>query len=184
LGESFKGRSIAKGSEEVIMRTSNDITSTTIATPQGDMLLAATPRGLCGAWFIGQKYFPEDSTNWESNSKHAVLVDAREALERYFRSPADGFDLPLDLTVGTEFQQQVWRALLRVKPGSTLSYGQLASQLKRPNASRAVGAAVGRNPISVVVPCHRVVGGNGSLTGYAGGVERKAALLKLEGALL
>ena len=94
------------------------------------------------------------------------------------------FDVPLDLSGGTAFQQSVWKALLEIPPGTTTSYGALGRQLGRPLAVRAVGAAVGRNPLSVVVPCHRVLGADGSLTGYAGGIDRKRALLTLEHAPL
>ena len=94
------------------------------------------------------------------------------------------FELPLDLEAGTSFQQAVWRALLQIPAGGTTSYGALGQCLGKPQASRAVGAAVGRNPVSVVVPCHRVLGTGGALTGYAGGLERKSALLRLEGALM
>ncbi|MDP2988100.1 methylated-DNA--[protein]-cysteine S-methyltransferase, partial [Hydrogenophaga sp.] len=92
--------------------------------------------------------------------------------------------LPLDKHAGTPFQQQVWQALLGIAPGATASYGSLSAAIGKPAAVRALGAAVGRNPISIVVPCHRVLGANGSLTGYAGGLERKTALLSLEGAAL
>ena len=108
--------------------------------------------------------------------------DGVEALQ-YLRGERDGFDLPLDLSGGTPFQQEVWQALLAIGRGATRSYGELSQHLGRPRAVRAVGAAVGRNPLSVVVPCHRVLGADGSLTGYAGGLGRKVALLTLENAL-
>jgi methylated-DNA-[protein]-cysteine S-methyltransferase len=101
-------------------------------------------------------------------------------LQEYFAGKRQRFDLPLDLDQGTAFQQQVWRGLLEIPCGSTMAYGSLGTRIGRAAAVRAVGAAVGRNPISIVVPCHRVVGANGSLTGYAGGLERKTALLQLE----
>ena len=97
------------------------------------------------------------------------------------RGERAGFDLALDLGGGTPFQQAVWQALLRIPRGQTASYVALARSIGKPQAVRAVGAAVGRNPLSVVVPCHRVLGSDGSLTGYAGGLERKQALLRLEG---
>jgi methylated-DNA-[protein]-cysteine S-methyltransferase len=93
------------------------------------------------------------------------------------------FDLPLDFAQGTAFQQDVWRALLKIPRGATRSYGALSADVGNPAAVRAVAGAVGRNPLSIIVPCHRVLGADGSLTGYAGGLERKAALLQLEGAL-
>jgi len=151
-------------------------------SPLGPMLLAATDRGLAGVWFLGQKHGP-DSSGWREDPQHPVLREAVTQLRAYFAGERDSFDLPLDLQAGTAFQQDVWKALLAIPRGATTSYAQLARQLGRPQAMRAVGAAVGRNPVSIVVPCHRVLGSSGSLTGYAGGLERKTALLKLEGVL-
>ena len=111
-----------------------------------------------------------------------LLREAARQISAYFAGCATGFDLPLDLQ-GTAFQREVWAALLGIAPGQTRSYGDIARSVGRPAAVRAVGAAVGKNPVSVVVPCHRVLGANGALTGYAGGVDRKLALLKLEGVL-
>jgi methylated-DNA-[protein]-cysteine S-methyltransferase len=102
-------------------------------------------------------------------------------LQDYFAGHRTVFDLPLDLSRGTAFQQSVWQALLNIGAGTHQSYGQLAARLSKPQAVRAVGAAVGRNPVSIIVPCHRVLGSTGQLTGYAGGLERKRALLQLEG---
>ena len=113
----------------------------------------------------------------------SLLRKAAEQLRQYLRGERQHFDLPLDLGGGTPFQQAVWKALLRIPTGHTTSYGALGRQIGKPAAVRAVGAAVGRNPLSVVVPCHRVLGQDGSLTGYAGGLDRKATLLHLEGAL-
>jgi methylated-DNA-[protein]-cysteine S-methyltransferase len=108
-------------------------------------------------------------------------VQARQQAQEYLRGERSGFDLPLDLSAGTAFQQSVWQALLRIPRGKTTSYGSLARTIGNVQAVRAVGAAVGRNPLSVAVPCHRVLGSDGGLTGYAGGLERKTALLRLEG---
>lgn len=149
-------------------------------TPLGPVILAATPRGLCGLWFQGQRHAP-DHAAWREATAHPVLTDARTQLADYFAGRRQGFALPLDLSAGTAFQQAVWQALLTIPPGGHRSYGALAAQIGRPAAVRALGAAVGRNPLSVVVPCHRVLGSDGSLTGYAGGLDRKAALLRLEG---
>lgn len=149
--------------------------------PMGDMLLAATARGLSGVWFEGQRHGP-DTAAWRQDPHHPVLLEAIAQLAAYFNGERQHFDLPLDLQGGTPFQQRVWQALLGIAPGATTSYGQLSASIGQPAAVRALGAAVGRNPVSVVVPCHRVVGTNGSLTGYAGGLERKTALLALEGA--
>ena len=149
-------------------------------SPLGTMLLAATDRGLAGVWFVGQRHGP-DSAGWPQEPQHPVLRDAMAQLAAWFAGERTRFELPLDLQAGTPFQQDVWTALLAIPRGGTTSYAELARRLGRPGAARAVGAAVGRNPISIVVPCHRVLGSGGSLTGYAGGLERKTALLELEG---
>lgn len=149
--------------------------------PMGAMTLAATPRGLSGVWFDGQRHGP-DTSRWRHDPGHPVLRQAIEQLAQYFAGHRQRFELPLDLSMGTPFQQQVWQALLGIEAGATTSYGRLSAAIGKPAAVRALGAAVGRNPVSVVVPCHRVIGTNGSLTGYAGGLERKTALLSLESA--
>lgn len=165
------------------MKLNLTLDSMQLPTPMGDMLLAATSQGLAGLWFVGQKHFP-DTTGWRNNPAHPVLKKTAAQVLEYLRGQRQDFDVPLDLSHGTAFQQNVWRALLRIGRGHTVGYGALAAQLHNPQAVRAVGAAVGRNPISIIVPCHRVVGKDGSLTGYAGGLERKSALLQLEGALI
>ena len=152
-------------------------------SPLGTMLLAASDRGLCGVWFEGQRHGP-DATTWREDPGHPVLVETVAQLRAYFAGERTSFDLPLDLQGGTPFQQSVWSALLAIPRGGTTSYAALARQVGKPQAARAIGAAVGRNPVSIVVPCHRVLGTGGALTGYAGGLERKTALLKLEGALM
>ncbi len=150
-----------------------------IPGPLGAMLLAADDRAVLGIWFEGQKYHP-DPTAWRHRPGNPLLRRAAEQLGAYFEDHGDtGFDLPL-AERGTAFQQAVWAELRRIPAGETCTYGALAARLGRPAAVRAVGAAVGRNPWSLVVPCHRVVGANGSLTGYAGGVGRKAWLLAWE----
>ena len=155
-------------------------------TPLGPVRLAASPTGLAGVWFEGQRHEPGlqlyGPAAWPHLPGHALLQEAAQQLEQYLAGQRAGFDLPLDLSGGTPFQQAVWQALLAIGRGATTSYGALGRQLGRPLAVRAVGAAVGRNPLSVVVPCHRVVGSDGSLTGYAGGLDRKTALLRLENA--
>lgn len=155
-------------------------------TPLGTVRLAASPTGLCGLWFDGQRHLPaplNGPSAWHEAPEHPVLRQATEQLRQYLCGERQHFDLPLDLTGCTPFQQAVWQALQRIPIGHTMSYAALGLQIGRPTAVRAVGNAVGRNPLSVVVPCHRVLGLDGSLTGYAGGLERKAALLHLEGAL-
>jgi methylated-DNA-[protein]-cysteine S-methyltransferase len=148
--------------------------------PLGPMIVAATDRGLAGLWFDNQRHLP-DSSQWPHAPGHPVLLQAIAQLEDYFAGVRSAFDVPLDLQGGTAFQQSVWQALLAIPAGGTTSYGLLSQRLGKPAAMRAVGAAVGRNPVSILVPCHRVLGTDGSLTGYAGGLERKSALLKLEG---
>jgi len=160
-----------------------EITCARYASPLGAMLLAATDAGLCGVWFVGQRHGP-DETGWREDASHPVLCEAARQLQQWFDGTRDAFELPLDLRAGTPFQQSVWQALLAIPRGGTTSYAELARRLGRPQAARAIGAAVGRNPVSIVVPCHRVLGAGGALTGYAGGLERKTALLQLEGALM
>jgi methylated-DNA-[protein]-cysteine S-methyltransferase len=151
-------------------------------SPLGPMIVAATNHGLAGLWFEGQRHLPE-SSGWPVKPQHPVLRRTVAQLDEYFGGKRTRFELPLDLQGGTAFQQSVWQALLSIPPGGTTSYGVLSQRIGQPAAVRAVGAAVGRNPLSIVVPCHRVLGSDGSLTGYAGGLQRKSALLQLEGAL-
>ncbi|MBM4213531.1 MAG: methylated-DNA--[protein]-cysteine S-methyltransferase [Gammaproteobacteria bacterium] len=148
-------------------------------SPLGDMILAASAKGLCGVWFAGQKHLPVFSA-WTKAERNPLLNETRRALTGYFASKDETFDFSLDLSAGTEFQQQVWRALQRIAPGRTTTYSDIARRIGKPSAVRAVAAAIGRNPLSIIVPCHRVIGRDGSLTGYAGGQQRKAALLALE----
>ncbi len=164
------------------MKFRTTLASMTAPTPLGPVLMAASAHGLAGFWFVGQRHMP-DSTGWLTDAQHPVLLQTQREVEAYFLGQRTTFEVPLDLSHGTEFQQEVWQALLRITPGDTSHYGALATQLGRPKASRAVGAAVGRNPISILVPCHRVVGAGGQLTGYAGGLDRKLALLQLESAV-
>lgn len=150
-----------------------------INTPLGPMTLAATAHGLAGAWFDGQAHHPGPLLAAEA-ADHRWLLQASRELGEYFGAQRQHFDVPLD-PQGTPFQQAVWQLLRGISCGALQRYGEIARHLGRPQAARAVGAAVGRNPISIIVPCHRVVGLNGSLTGYAGGLPRKEALLRLEG---
>lgn len=155
---------------------------TRYASPLGPMIVAASDAGLSGLWFEGQRHLP-DTGSWPLVPGHPVLREAVSQLRDYFAGRRTSFELPLDLHGGTAFQRSVWQALLAIPAGDTTSYGDLGQRVGRPLAVRAVGSAVGRNPVSIVVPCHRVIGRDGSLTGYAGGLERKAALLELEGAI-
>ncbi|WP_280150976.1 methylated-DNA--[protein]-cysteine S-methyltransferase [Piscinibacter sp. XHJ-5] len=151
----------------------------TIATPLGALLLARTADGLAGAWFEGQKYHA-GALDAPQCPDDRLLRAAADQLEAYFAGRSSRFDVPLDLH-GTDFQRNVWRQLLAIVPGQTCSYLDVARRVGSPGAVRAVGAAVGKNPLSIIVPCHRVVGSGGALTGYAGGLHRKRALLALEG---
>jgi methylated-DNA-[protein]-cysteine S-methyltransferase len=157
------------------------IVKTRWASPLGPMIVAATAQGIAGIWFEGQRHMP-DHDSWPEDARHPMLQAAIAQLSDYFDGKRSGFDLPLDLQGGTVFQQSVWQALLAIPCGGTTSYGALSQRIGQPAAVRAVGAAVGRNPVSIVVPCHRVLGADGALTGYAGGLDRKTALLRLEGA--
>ncbi|HEY9068344.1 MAG TPA: methylated-DNA--[protein]-cysteine S-methyltransferase [Burkholderiaceae bacterium] len=152
----------------------------TITTPLGRITLARTAKGLAGAWFEGQKHHPGPLAAPERPDDELLQRAARELTE-FFAGRRDRFEVPLDLQ-GTPFQRSVWQQLLRIAAGTTCSYGEIACALGSASAVRAVGGAIGRNPVSVIVPCHRVVGRHGALTGYAGGVDRKRALLTLEGA--
>jgi methylated-DNA-[protein]-cysteine S-methyltransferase len=152
---------------------------TVIESPLGDVLVAATERGVAGVYFAGQKYFPAGAAAWQDAPERPVLKQARAELQEYFAGTRTTFTVPLDPR-GTPFQMRVWKMLQDIPYGGTMSYGAIGARLGGGSVARAVGAAVGRNPISVIVPCHRVVGANGALTGYAGGLDRKRALLALE----
>jgi methylated-DNA-[protein]-cysteine S-methyltransferase len=167
------------------MKFDPSIVQTSFQSPLGPMTLAATLTGLAGVWFDDQRHLPDElatPSGWPTGPAHPVLQKTAQQLTDYFAGHRQTFDLPLDLSGGTAFQQSVWQALLTIATGSTTSYASISKTIGNPAAVRAVGAAVGRNPISIIVPCHRVLGADGSLTGYAGGLDRKTALLQLEGA--
>jgi methylated-DNA-[protein]-cysteine S-methyltransferase len=148
-------------------------------SPLGEILLTSTQVALTGLHFVGEKYYPGVSADWQHNDGLAVIRSTTAQLDEYFAGKREAFNLPL-APQGTVFQREVWRALTALRFGEIVSYGQLAQRIGKPKAVRAVGAANGRNPISIVVPCHRVIGATGALTGYAGGLARKEALLRLE----
>jgi methylated-DNA-[protein]-cysteine S-methyltransferase len=151
----------------------------TMKSPVGELRLVASDRGLVAILWENDdpKRVPLGET--VPDAKHPVLVEAERQLNDYFAGRLERFSLSLD-AVGTPFQKAVWEALATIPFGETRSYGEIARQIGRPKAVRAVGAANGRNPISIVVPCHRVIGSNGKLTGFAGGLEAKERLLGLE----
>ncbi|TRW78893.1 methylated-DNA--[protein]-cysteine S-methyltransferase [Mycolicibacterium sp. 018/SC-01/001] len=148
----------------------------TVDSPIGVLTLAGTGGRLQHIRMVEQTYEPSRD-GWRPDEE--AFADVVTQLEEYFRGERQDFDVELDL-VGTEFQRRVWTALQTIPYGETRSYGQIAAQIGAPGASRAVGLANGHNPISIIVPCHRVIGANGSLTGYGGGLERKKSLLGME----
>jgi methylated-DNA-[protein]-cysteine S-methyltransferase len=149
----------------------------TIDSPVGPLTLAGHGATLTNLRMVDQTHEPADRAGWEPDD--AAFPEAVEQLEAYFAGERTDFDLDLDL-VGTDFQRRVWAALRTIPYGETRSYGEIADQIGSAGAFRAVGLANGRNPIGIIVPCHRVIGANGSLTGYGGGLGRKQALLDLE----
>lgn len=154
----------------------------TYQSPLGAIHLLAHAHALLGLWFEGQDHFPA-LVDFAPSASHPIHAMAHRQLGEYFAQRRLVFSVPLDYRVGTDFQQAVWRQLTAIAPGTTSSYAAIARAIGRPAAVRAVGGAIGRNPLSIVVPCHRVIGGNGQLTGYAGGLPRKIALLQLESAI-
>jgi methylated-DNA-[protein]-cysteine S-methyltransferase len=152
---------------------------TEMASPLGTLLLTAQDGALTGVHFPGQKHDRPRQPDWQRADDDPVLAQARAELGEYFAGRRTRFDVRLDPR-GTPFQRAVWQALLAVPFGATSTYGAIAQAVRRPSAVRAVGAAVGANPIGIVVPCHRIIGHDGTLTGYAGGLDRKAKLLEFE----
>ncbi len=157
-----------------------------IDTPLGPMTAAATDRGICMLEYTDSKHLEQElrqltaalgTTNTQGTNPHLDTLGRQ--LDEYFRGARRDFDIPLD-TVGTPFQKEVWEALRRIPYGGTITYGEQAALIGRPRAVRAVANANGRNKISIILPCHRVIGADGTLTGYGGGMERKAKLLELE----
>ena len=153
-------------------------------SPLGGILLAADDVGLTGLWFDGQKYFARGLSNERIEQKTSVLAEAKRWLDIYFTGKAPDFTPPLH-PIGSAFRRSVWEILLQIPYGQTATYGEIARQLAKKQgldrmSAQAVGGAVGHNEISIIIPCHRVVGADGSLTGYAGGIDKKEALLELE----
>lgn len=150
-----------------------------IATPVGELTLVATDKGLSAILWKNEGAQRVPLKPISLNDQHPILCEAERQLREYFAGERQQFDMPYD-TVGTEFQKKVWQALLTIPFGETRSYLQIAEQIGNPKAVRAVGAANGKNPLSIMAPCHRVIGSNGKLTGFAGGLSVKAFLLELE----
>jgi len=148
-------------------------------SPQGQMLLVADGERLSGVYFDGQKYVAHIAPGWRRDACHPPLRQAKRELTEYFGGERKRFEVAI-APEGTPFQRSVWKAISSVGFGETITYGELADRAGCPGSARAAGAATGRNPIGVIVPCHRIVGANGSLTGYAGGLDKKRALLAFE----
>lgn len=145
----------------------------------GDLLIVANDTKLIGIYFPGCDHVPTEQKEWKLDDRHPILVQTKKQLQEYFAGKRTVFSLPLHVA-GTEFQEQVWRQIARIPYGKTLSYSELARKAGKPSAIRAAGTNTGRNPLSIIIPCHRVVGKNGDMTGYAGGFTRKRFLLDLE----
>ncbi|RXR05383.1 methylated-DNA--[protein]-cysteine S-methyltransferase [Pseudoxanthomonas composti] len=152
-----------------------------IDSPVGALLIAASDAGLHGIEFPENRHPLRRTPGWHEGD-HPMIDLARRQLEEYFAGRRQQFTLPL-APAGTDFQRKVWNTLAAIPFGSTWSYGQLALRVGKPSASRAVGAANGRNPLPIVLPCHRVIGSSGAMTGFGGGLPTKEFLLRLEGAL-
>jgi methylated-DNA-[protein]-cysteine S-methyltransferase len=156
-----------------------------IESPVGTLAVSSDGQSVSGLWIEGQKYFARTLEKDVAEQELSVFGSVREWLDIYFSGREPDFMPPL-MPRGSPFQKMIWNALCTIPYGQTTSYGKLATQIELKNegihtSARAVGGAVGRNPISILIPCHRVIGGNGSLTGYAGGIDVKVKLLQLEG---
>jgi methylated-DNA-[protein]-cysteine S-methyltransferase len=153
------------------------LTYTSIDSPIGELLLVGDDRALHGLYMQDGRKPARIAPRWRRST--AAFGEVRSQLQEYFAAERITFDVPLELH-GNEFELRVWRALSDIPHGQTVSYGEIARRIGAPDAARAVGLANGRNPIAVIVPCHRVIGADGTLTGYGGGLERKRLLLDLE----
>jgi methylated-DNA-[protein]-cysteine S-methyltransferase len=165
-----------------------DVAYDLVETPIGSLLVAGTERGLCGIVYDAEPEREVDrlaSTFGVRVLRSPRSIDpARRQLDEYFEGKRQRFDLAVDIAMQADFNRRVLRELARVPYGEVVSYGELAARVARPRAARAVGTVMNRNPLPIVLPCHRVIGANGKLVGYGGGLERKETLLRLEGALL
>ncbi len=154
------------------------MTYTFLPSPVGELLALSSPRGLAGLYLPGDRHGPQTpDVDWRRDDTR--FLSLRRQLDAYFEGHPVTFDVPLDL-VGTPFRQRVWEALRAIPWGTTTSYAEIARRIGAPTASRAVGMANGRNPVAIIVPCHRVIGSNGAMTGYASGIANKCFLLELE----
>jgi methylated-DNA-[protein]-cysteine S-methyltransferase len=145
----------------------------------GELLLVATSSHLVGVYFSDQHNGPKISADWKKDPSHPILRWAGQELDEYLAGERTDFSVPVSFD-GTEFQREIWKQIARIPFGKTISYTELAERAGAPKATRAAGTATGRNPLGIIIPCHRVVGKNGGLCGYAGGLDRKVNLLKIE----
>ena len=150
-----------------------------IKTPVGELMLVANSSALIGIYFVGCDHIPAEQKQWKRDAQHSVLCQAKEQLQEYFAGQRTEFTLPLSFG-GTDFQERVWREIALIPFGKTISYADLARKAGKPKAIRAAGSNTGRNPLGIVIPCHRVMGKNGAIGGYAGGLDKKRYLLDLE----
>lgn len=153
---------------------------TTLPSPVGELTIAAVSDGICGIYFADHAPRPKGSASWVREDG-ARFASVQKWLQSYFAKTTASENPTVVFATGTDFQKRVWRALQQIPIGETRTYGDIARSIGHANAARAVGAAIGRNPLSILVPCHRVVGSTGLLTGFAGGIDRKRWLLKHEG---
>jgi methylated-DNA-[protein]-cysteine S-methyltransferase len=145
----------------------------------GDLLLVANDTHLTGIYFSDRKHAPKPADDWKLNPKHPVLQQASEEIQEYLNGKRTKFSVPLHLG-GTDFQRAIWQQIARIPFGESITYSELARRAGSPNAIRAAGAATGKNPLSIIVPCHRISGKDGKLHGFAGGLDRKKSLLEIE----
>ncbi|WP_405294028.1 methylated-DNA--[protein]-cysteine S-methyltransferase [Methanobrevibacter sp.] len=153
--------------------------STDYSSPIGDMLIASDGEAICGVWFYGQKHFSSTVGKTVKNDDLAIFKKAKTFFDDYFEAKNPKIDFRLR-PEGSEFRRKVWKILSEIPYGKTMTYGEIASGISPRMSAQAVGGAVGNNPISILIPCHRVLGAGGKLTGYAAGIDKKIELLKLE----
>ncbi len=163
------------------MNTLNSLSQSRVVTPLGEMIIWASPKHLVGAWFIDQPNLNPQALHSPVASQHGIHQDASDWLKSYFaNSNPNPADLPLQLEQASEFQRITWQALRELSSGQRISYAELALQIERPQSTRAVASAVAKNPLIIFIPCHRVIGSDGTLRGYSAGLNRKQHLLELE----
>lgn len=177
----FQEKKVEENHMKQTIEGQNEKSYSIIQSPIDDLMLVADNSGLAGVYFVGCKHLPAASNRWKHSPEHSLLLQAKEQLQEYFAGKRKSFSLPLSLD-GTDFQQRIWRQIALIPYGRTVSYSDLAKRAGAPHAVRAAGTSTGRNPVAIVIPCHRVVGKDGGICGFAGGLSRKRYLLELENA--